>query len=214
MPKIAVVHTAAVTVAGLKPLFNAYLPDYEICNFLDDSLLPQINQSNGITKAASARFEQLVQAALMVKPEVVVSACSSVGRLLEDCSEWTSVPVFRIDEPMATLAVEQAETIAVAATLRSTIEPTCELLERKAKQLGKTINLKPILVEGAGALLAAGDTKAYEELIVSTLSKGTEGASLLVLAQASMAGAAAGITHLKVLSSPELGIAGLKKVLA
>ncbi len=208
MPRIAVIHTAPVTVGSLKPLFSTYLPGYEICNFLDDSILPEINSAGKITDGVRARFQQLVQTAAMVKPEVIMSACSSVGKLLEDCREFINVPLFRIDGPMAQKAVEEASRIAVAATLRSTIEPTCELIRRVAI---KPIEIAPILVEGAGALLTAGKTKEYEDLIVSALSNGAAGAELIVLAQASMAGAAAGITCCKVLSSPELGIMGLKK---
>ncbi len=209
--KIAVIHTSPVTVTSLKPLFQTHLPDYQVCNFLDDSILPEINAAGVITHAVRARFYQLVSCAAATKPALILGACSSVGALLEECRDFTDIPLYRIDEPMTTQAVAMAEEITVAATLKSTLEPTCNLLLRKAEEIGKKVTLHRLLIEGAGALLTAGKTEEYQELIVSSLKK--EATQVIVLAQASMAGAAAQITTVPVLSSPEAGILYIKGVL-
>lgn len=208
MKKLAILHTTPVTIAALKPLAAELLPGWKVTNHMDDSLLPEINEAGDITPSVRARFTQLVLTALMTKPDVVLCACSSVGGLLEECREFTAIPLCRIDEPMAKKAVSLGRNILVAATLNSTLAPTMTLIKNVAA--GQNVTLTPVLIDGAGKLLAEGKTDEYEALILTSLSAHASGQDVIVLAQASMAGAASKLDcGCPVLSSPELGIAGL-----
>jgi hypothetical protein len=59
------------------------------------------------------------------------------------------VPVLRVDQPMADKAVQLGKRIGVVATLSTTLNPTSDLVRRRAAVAGKEIELKSVLCEGA-----------------------------------------------------------------
>lgn len=214
MKKIVVIHTTPVTIPTLKELIEKELGDCEVVNLLDDSMLPEINAAGRMTEAVRYRLYSLLTLAGTMKPDAVLCACSSIGGLIDDGRCLLPVPVLRIDEPMAEKAVQAGSRIGVAATLQSTLGPTCELIERKAKEAGKTVTISSRVIEGAGALLSAGDGAGYDALVSGELRKLAKENDVVVLAQASMARAAAGMTgeeKEKLLTSPESGVKALAK---
>ena len=216
MKTVAVLHTTPVTITGLAAQFAAELPGVKQTNFLDDTMLPEINAAGGVTPAVRYRFYSLLSAAAASHPDAILCACSSVGGLLEEGAGIVTVPVQRIDEPMAEEAVRRGSRIAVSATLASTLGPTMDLIGRKAKAAGKSVSLTPFLAEGAGQLLSEGRMEEYEQLIASQLARALDENDLVVLAQASMANAAKRLENwegLPILTSPQSGVAALRKVL-
>ena len=47
MKKLAVIHTTPATIGSLGELIGELLPGCRVCNLLDDSILPEINQAGG-----------------------------------------------------------------------------------------------------------------------------------------------------------------------
>ena len=216
MKTLAVINTTPVTITGLKPYFETLLPEVQVVNFLDETILKEINREGMITNSVRYRFYSMVISAAMNKPDAILCACSSVGGLLEEASHLIDVPVFRIDEPMTRQAVKQGAKIGVAATLKSTLLPTLDLLKRQAKKAGRQIEIQTMLIEEAGLLLNSGKIDEYNRLISSKLQALIESNDIVVLAQASMAEALRLIDNwekLPVLTSPQSGIAALKEVL-
>lgn len=221
MKKIVVIHTTPVTIPTLKNLIGKEVGECEVINLLDDSMLPEINAAGKITEDVRYRLYSLLTMAGTMKPDAVICACSSIGGLIDDGRCLLSVPVLRIDEPMAEKAVHsenngEVTKIGVAATLASTLGPTCGLINRKAEDAGIPIALTSIVIEGAGALLSAGDGEGYDALVSGELLKLAEHNDVVVLAQASMARAIEGLTGPtadKFLTSPVSGVQALKKVL-
>lgn len=216
MKTVAVLHTTPVTIQGLAPQFARELPGVRQTNFLDDTMLPEINAAGEITPAVRCRFYALAAAAAASRPDAILCACSSVGGLLEEARGIVSVPALRIDDPMAREAVARGTRIAVSATLASTLGPTMDLIRRRAEEAGKEISLTPFLVEGAGALLAQGRMEEYRQAVAGRISEALQGSDVVVLAQASMADAAALLpdaASLPILTSPRSGVAALRSVL-
>lgn len=216
MKTVAVLHTTPVTIQGLAPQFARELPGVRQTNFLDDTMLPEINAAGEITPAVRCRFYALAAAAAASRPDAILCACSSVGGLLEEARGIVSVLALRIDDPMAREAVARGTRIAVSATLASTLGPTMDLIRRRAEEAGKEISLTPFLVEGAGALLAQGRMEEYRQAVAGRISEALQGSDVVVLAQASMADAAALLpdaASLPILTSPRSGVAALRSVL-
>lgn len=216
MKTVAVLHTTPVTIQGLAPQFARELPGVRQTNFLDDTMLPEINAAGEITPAVRCRFYALAAAAAASRPDAILCACSSVGGLLEEARGIVSVPALRIDDPMAREAGARGTRIAVSATLASTLGPTMDLIRRRAEEAGKEISLTPFLVEGAGALLAQGRMEEYRQAVAGRISEALQGSDVVVLAQASMADAAALLpdaASLPILTSPRSGVAALRSVL-
>lgn len=213
---VAVLHTTPVTISGLKPRFDSLLPGVRVVNYLDESLLPAINEAGGITPGVRQRFNFLFLSAAMAKPDVILCACSSVGGLLEDAATMTCVPARRIDTPMLEKAAAMGTRIGVAATLNSTLNPTVDCLRRCAEKNHRQVEINRLLIAEAGPLLAQGKTGEYNELVSSRIGALLKENDVVVLAQASMAGALTLLPDsdsLPVLTSPESGIAALAELL-
>ena len=211
--QIAILHTTPATVTGLKPVCERVIPGVPIYNYLDDSLLPQINREGGVSEDVKRRFAGLVALAAAAGPRAILSACSTVGGLIEELRPQYTIPLLRIDEPMAEQAGACQGKLMVCATLPSTLGPTLELIQRKR---GGGENVDHLVITEAGALLAAGRQEEYLRCIADALGDAARTHDLVVLAQASMAQALALLPpeqRGKFLTSPESGISALKEYL-
>ena len=209
--RIAILHTTPATIASLRELCARLLPGVTVNHFLDDSLLPEINRDGCISNSVRERFARLVALAAASGPRVIMSACSTVGGLLEALRPDSAIPLARIDEPMACQAAASRGRLIVCATLPSTLGPTLDLIRRQA---GPERPIDSLLVEGAGALLSAGDQEGYLSLSASRLHEAAATHECVVLAQASRAQAAQRLPpeeRARLLNSPESGVAALKK---
>lgn len=213
-PRLAILHTTSVTIQSLTALCSRLLPGVRVSHYLDDSILQQINAEGSISAGVRYRFQSLIALAAASKPDVILSACSSVGGMLEEARELFSIPLLRIDEPMARSAAAQKCSIMVCATVKSTLEPTLALIRRYADP---SIEVRSMLIAEAGKLLSTGDKEAYLSLIASRLTEAAEKYETVVLAQASMAEAVQRMPEelrFRFLTSPEAGIAAVAAYLA
>jgi len=147
----------------------------------------------------------------------VLVTCSSIGECVDHAGAFVSIPVRRIDAPMAASAVRRGGPIAVAATLQSTLNPTVALLRNEAQRRGKRPRIKIALFDKAFQALSHGDLNHHDQIVQNGLLRLTAQCSTLVLAQASMARVAASLdipADVKVLVSPESGVAQMKRLMA
>lgn len=216
MKKIAVIHTTPVTIPALKKEILAACGQVEVINLLDDSMLPKINRAGKITPDVSYRLHTLMLMAQTARADAVLCACSSIGGIFEEGRKILSIPALRIDEPMAERAAS-FHRIGVAATLQSTIGPTTELIVRKAAELGNEIVVDAKVIDNVGSLLTDGREAEYDRIVGSELKKLAQNNDVVVLAQASMARAAAGFGEEErqhLLTSPASGVAALAELIA
>ncbi|MFB5193192.1 aspartate/glutamate racemase family protein [Alicyclobacillus fastidiosus] len=214
MSSLAIIHTTPLTIQVLTPLASELLPNCELMNFLDDTILPELRKNGGDLTAVAPRWLQYAAFAEHVGADCILSACSSVGPLVERASG--RVPIVRIDEPMAELAIERGQEIGVAATLPTTLNPTTELLRHKAKRAGKSIRLTPVVVDEAYRRLLKGDKAGHDEILSEKLLYLAESTDVVLLAQASMAQVVETLPeHLqaKFLTSPRLGLLYARQVM-
>lgn len=211
MKKIGIIHTTAATIPALKALVEELMAGTETVNILDDSILDDMRKRRGV---AFVRERWLAYAGILERMGVdaVLSACSTVGAFAEEADRLLQVPVRRIDEAMCEQAVQAGDTISVFATLPSTLEPTVDLIHRKALQSGRQIRVNTVLVEGAYQELMRGNREAHDRQIREAVEESLGASDVIVLAQASMAAAISGAAADtgKILTSPRPGICRLR----
>ncbi len=215
MSKLAIIHTTPATIEPLKALAAELLPTYEIINFVDDSILPQLAQNGGDVSAVEGRVLQYARFGEEVGADGILEACSSVGEVVEKARPLLSIPIIRIDEAMAEAAVARGERIGVAATLATTLQPTLALLQQKAAA-GKAVEFESILVSEAYQKLMKGDKTGHDQTLAEALTALADKVDVVVLAQASMARVVATLPEEirdKFLSSPRLGMERMRQVL-
>ena len=215
MKKIGLIHTTPVTIEVLKPLAAELLPGVNVINIMDDSILPQLQESDGDLSKVEKRWLNYVMYACEAGAEVIMSACSSVGELVARARRLVPVPVLRIDEPMAEEAMTRGLNIGIAATLPTTLNPTLHLLEQKAEQAGKTARFFPVVAAQAYQRLLAGDSAGHDAILAETLEQLAGKVDVAVLAQASMARVLPSLPpekREKFLTSPRSGMLQLARV--
>ena len=207
--KLAIIHTTPVTIEPLKALAADLLPGCEIVNFVDDSILPQLATNGGDTSAVADRLIHYAQFAEQVGADVILNACSSVGGIVAEMRQRVAIPIVRIDEAMAEAAVRRGNRIGVAATLATTLNPTMQLVQSKAEQAGRQIEIVSLLADTAYQKLIAGDKAGHDAELAAALGDLAASVDVVVLAQASMARVVPSLPpeqQQKVLSSPRLGM--------
>lgn len=184
---LGLVHTSATLVPVFAALCNQYIPEIKIFNIVDDSLIKNTIARGMLTPDTARRVVGYARSAEEAGADHIMFTCSSIGRAVELAAQLVDVPVLRVDQPMAAMAVAKGSRIGVVATLSTTLDPTTDLVSRNAERIGKKIVLTPHLCEGAFEALMAGDAAAHDRIVGDALRTMADQVDLIVLAQASMA---------------------------
>ncbi len=185
--RLGLVHTSATLVPVFAALCKEKLPNVEVFNIVDDSLVRSIREAGRITATIEMRVAGYLTSAAYAGADYIMVTCSSIGPAVEAGAKGIPTPVLRVDLPMADKAVAAGQKIGVIATLSTTLEPTAELIQRRAELAGKQIELTAKLVEGAFEALMAGDGATHDAKVAAELKELSQQVDIIVLAQASMA---------------------------
>ncbi len=214
---LALIHTSATLVPVFQQLCQAQLPGVDTFNIVDDSLVRTIGARGGITPDIAARVGAYVKSAESGGADQILVTCSSIGPAVETAAATCSVPVLRVDQPMADAAVQAGRRIGVIATLPTTLNPTSDLVQRRAAAAGREIVLTARLVNGAFEALMAGDGARHDALVAAALRELAAEVDVILLAQASMARVVDTLPpedrRIPIFASPPIAIAHLAQVL-
>lgn len=213
---LAFIHTSPVLVPQFTKLAAELLPGIQIFHMVDESLIKNTIAVGSLTKATSRRVLSLLESAQQAGATAAMVTCSSIGQAVEFSRPLIDIPVLRIDEAMAEAAVTSGDRIGVAATLRTTLDPTIQLLKETAARNDKKIQITPCLCEGAFEAVIRGETETHDRLVSSALDQLAKTVDVIVLAQASMARVVEShpVKGTTILSSPRLAVARAGRVLA
>ena len=213
---LGLVHTSATLVPVFQKLCAEHLPGVNVFNIVDDSLIKDVISKNELTNQTARRVVNYVGSAEAAGADFIMVTCSSIGSAVEASVDLTSVPVLRVDQPMADLAVQTGKKIGVIATLPTTLEPTSDLVRRRAIAAGKDIELTSRLCEGAFEALMGGSPEKHDEMVAKALIELSSQVDVIVLAQASMARVVDTLSEeekkVPILSSPGLAVQHIAEV--
>ena len=214
---LGLIHTSATLVPVFAELCNQYLPNIKVFNIVDDSLIKNVIACNELTPATARRVVNYVGSAELAGADYILVTCSSIGTAVETAASLTNVPVIRVDQPMADLAVQTGKRIGVIATLSTTLQPTSDLVKRRALFAQKEIELTAVLCKGAFEALMSGDTIAHDTMVAEALGELIKKVDVIVLAQASMARVVDSLSiaqkSIPILASPTIAIQYLATLL-
>ena len=206
---IAIVQTSAVSSAELKALCEEIMPEVTVYQIIDDSLIKEVNANDGPTYGVKRRMYNYYQQAESLGVDAILNQCSSVGEVADAIKPFISVPVVKVDEAMAEKAVSLGKKIAVVATVPTTVGPSVRLVEQKAREMGKEIEIETHLVKDAMMILIEkGDVETHNKMVLGEVEAAAESCDVVVLAQGSMTVLIPelGVIKKPVLTSPELGV--------
>jgi Asp/Glu/hydantoin racemase len=207
--KVAVIHTFLYSVEDLKKQFAQKVPEVEMVNIVDDSLLTEALENKGITANIIRKICAYAVEAEQMGCKCILNQCSSVGEASEAAQKLIKIPYLKIDQPMAREAVRLGKNIAVIATAISTVGPSTRLVESEGKKAGKEVHVSGCFAEGAyDVLLKENNREKHNQIVVATIEKAAQTHDVIVLAQGSMYHLMPLLGHIKVpvLTSLESGV--------
>ncbi|WP_114793279.1 aspartate/glutamate racemase family protein [Niabella yanshanensis] len=214
---LGLVHTSATLVPVFDELCKKHLPGVKVFNIVDDSLIKNTIACGELTPQTAKRVVNYANSAEEAGADLIMFTCSSIGAAVETADTLTGVPVLRVDQPMADKAVASGSKIGVVATLSTTLEPTSDLVRRRAIVAGKNIELVSRLCEGAFEALMSGDAQKHDDIVGAALKQLSLEVDVILLAQASMARVVGTLSEedkkVPILASPPLAMEYLARVL-
>jgi hypothetical protein len=196
-------HTTASNETLFRGLLAEMGPEIPSRHVLAADLLDRATAQGRVTPEIAVDVKDRMRAALDDGARMLLCTCSTLGT----CADEMNDPrVLRIDRAMARRAVAQGGRVLVAACVASTIEPTVGLLRESATN--ETPQIETLLMADLWPHFQLGEHMLYWQRIAERLRERAEGFDCIVLAQASMAGAA-DLLHdfpVPVLSSPRIGL--------
>ncbi len=207
MTTIGFLHTAAVHEATFDTLVAASAPGATTVVVVDPALLAVARERGPADPEVQIGIRAAVDALVVRGADVIVCTCSTIGGVAETIGAAAPVPVVRIDRPLAVAAVAAGPRIAVVAAVESTVGPTTELLTSVATDADADVTITPVLCTDAWARFEAGDTDGYLDLVAAAAHEAAADHDVVVLAQASMAGAVTRVdVGVPVLASPATAV--------
>ena len=207
MPRILTFfHTALVHGDTFDALRDRIAPGVAMHHNIRTSWL--VRARNGIDTDLADEIRREISGAR----QPAICTCTTIGPLAE------AAGAIRIDQPMMRAAAETGGSVLMVYCLESTLQPSRELLETAMLRAGNRATIELLPLTGLWPLFETGETDAFARAIAEAVRDRVSqhpGIGCIVLAQASMAGAAEWLADLPcpVLSSPELAMrAGLARL--
>ena len=188
---LALIHTVNWYEKSVNaPFVNPWLkknPDVRVFNIMDDSLLAESLVHAGATPNVIKRIQFYILAAEAMGADVAMCSCTTVGEATRIAREYASIPVFNIDEPMASEAIRLGRRMGIVATVPTSPAATQRQLERAAEEAGVSIRIKIGLNEKAFGHLQRGEIDKHNELVHREMDRLASKVDVLVLGQISLA---------------------------
>ena len=215
--KVALIYT--VTTPELKEDMlrevKNVLGNVEIMNYEIPDVFEEIRSTGYVTASPAAKLIKTYMDAIEKGADAILSICSTTGDIaysMQDAAKYIGVPIIIVNEEMCREAVRRGEKIALMATFQSSIDPTRNIITRVAREIGKHIEMKDVLVEGGFGL----DPEQFRALMAEKAKTVADWADVIVFTQGSMAYCDEYIANMYnkvVLSNPRYGAKALKTAL-
>ena len=190
-------------------------PDVEILNYEVPSVFHEVAEFGYVTKNAAAKLIGTYMKAVEDGADAILSVCSTVGDVaysMENTAKYLGVPIIIINEEMCREAVRKGKRIAIMATFRTSVEPTKNIINRVAREMGKRVEITEVIVEGGFGL----ESEKFKELMVSKANEIVDEVDIIIFSQGSMAYCEEHLEKLygkPILSNPYFGAVALKNAL-
>jgi len=215
--KVALVYT--VTTPELKEDMlrevTKELGNVEILNYEVPEVFEEIKSTGYVTVPPAAKLIKTYMDAIEDGADAILSICSTTGDIaysMQDAAKYIGVPILIVNEEMCREAVRRGSKIALMATFQSSVDPTRNIVTRVARELGKHVEMKEVLVEGGFGL----DQEKFRALMAAKAKTVTDWADVIIFTQGSMAYCEeyiANMYNITVLSNPSFGAKALKAAL-
>jgi len=215
MPRIALIHALAHSVAPVNEAFERAWPEAVRMNLLDDSLSADLARDGGLDGRMTERFLALGEYAFRTGASAILFTCSAFGPCIDAVARrWPRHPVLKPNEAMVGEAAALARRGRSRVALVATFAPT---LASMPAEFPSGVTIVPVLAEGALAALDRGDGARHDALVAEAVAQSALDVDVVALAQFSLARASAAVSRVvtcPVLTTPASAVRELRARLA
>jgi len=217
-PRIALIHALEESVLPARAAFAAHWPEAKAFDLLDTSLATDLAARGSLDAAMTERFLTLGRYAAATEgssgpARAILFTCSAFGPAIDAVKRALPIPVLRPNES----AFAEALALGGRIGLMVTFAPSLPSLTQEIREMaGAPVEVTGVMVDGALAALKAGDGATHDRLAAEAAAQLT-GIDTLILGQFSLARARPAIeaaTGLRVVTTPEAALRGLKRAIA
>ena len=215
--QIGLLHTVGFLADMFRNLLQEEIPDISSFHIVDEGILKQLMENNGLTPAIVRRISTQATLAMESGADLVLFTCSSTSPAIDTVRNLVDIPIMKIDDPMADKAVEIGGTIGIITTAKTTLKPSVDLIESCAEDKGKTVEVVSTLETEAFQARLSGNIGEHDRIVKIAIDKLSDQCDVIVLAQASMAHMVEkcqDTVDIPILASPKLCMAALKEMVA
>ncbi len=195
---IAFLHTSPVHIETFERLVRDANSAVKVEHVVAEDLLAEAQRIGPAAPGLVARVQDAMRSAASSGAAIVACTCSTIGGAAERTPTEGRFLAMRIDRAMADRAVKLGPQILIVAALESTLQPTVELIQESASLGGIDVELQLVLARDAWPHFINGNHEAYIQAVVQAVRAVPRTATVVVLAQASMASAAESLHELGV----------------
>lgn len=214
-PKIVLFSVHRDAMEAARHAFATRWPQAQVSNLLDDGLFSWVVQAGGVVPEMHEAFHTLTRYAVTRGAQGIVYTCSAFREVIDGCVAMFPIPMLGPNTAMIDAALDAGSRLAVMATVAPTIPSFSAELREAAAARGRTVELVPVVVEGAFDALARGDAATHDRLVAERAAD-IRGCDAVVLAQFTLARAApvvAAACPVPVFESPGAAVARMRALL-
>lgn len=206
--RIGLIHATMNSVQPILDAFQIHAPQVTLVNFMDESLIFELNETGIVTKNMSRRLMNLAEKAEMSGVDGILLTCSSFTPVVEEISHLFDVPILSADLSMLEKAVDMGARIGVIATIEAAGPTTTKILEKISSNRQKDVTIKTVIIPEAFEALQNGNRTKHDELIHQKVFELMDNCDVILFAQFSMARALETLdfTTTPILTSPEISV--------
>ncbi|MFP7176185.1 aspartate/glutamate racemase family protein [Priestia filamentosa] len=206
--KVGLIHATMNSVQPILTVFKSYEPQVTVMNFMDESLIFELNKTATITLDMKRRLLNLIEKAVKSDVDGVLLTCSSFTPVVEEISHLFDVPILSADMSMLEKAVDIGTQIGIIATVEAAGPTTETLLKKISSERRKLISIKTVVIPEAFQALQNGRDTEHDELIYKEVKELSKDCDIILFAQFSMARAVETIsnTGIPILTSPQISV--------
>ena len=210
---IGLLHTVGFLADMFRQMLAEAMPDVECTHIVDEGILKLLMENDGVIPAVVRRVSNQAELLMESGADLILFTCSSTSPAVDTVRPLIDVPIMKIDEPLADMAVETGERIGVITTAKTTMKPSVDLIQSRAAKKGKPVDVITTLEAEAFQARLAGKIDEHDDMIKAAIDKFSDNCDVIVLAQASMAhlvDQTKDSCGIPVLASPKLCVETLK----
>ncbi len=186
-PHVCILQTSFAKREDTVKFLKERVPGVRVEFITDSTLLNDVRANGGPTQAVIDRMTLYAKAAEISGADLIVNSCSTVGEVADLYAKSVSIPVMKVDEPMAAEAVSLGTKIALIATVETTLGPSQRLIEKIGAERGKKMECRQFLQTAAWDALQAGKPEEHNRLLMENIRELDKmGFDAIVMAQVSM----------------------------